>query len=64
MEWLKPRLSYWTSIDFGSVTYEEQFDELLESCGVVIVQKTSIDDGKKVAGVRRSVLVEARPPKL
>ncbi|KAJ8902012.1 hypothetical protein NDN08_004213 [Rhodosorus marinus] len=64
LEWLKPRLSYWTSIDFGSVTYEEEFDEVLESCGVFIAQKTSINDGKKVAGVRRSVMVEGRPRKL
>jgi len=56
-------LSYWTSIDFGSVTYEEEFDEVLESCGVLVVQKNSINDGKEVAGVRRSVMVEAKPQK-
>lgn len=60
MEWLKPKLQRLTSIDFGQVTYEEDFEEILHQGGVVIEKSEVIEDGNRVEGVRESRLIVAR----
>jgi SAM-dependent methyltransferase len=60
LEWVKPTMTYWTTIDFGSVTYVDDFDTALSEGGVVAVSATRIEDGKVVEGVRESRLVVAR----
>lgn len=60
LEWFKPTMSYWTTIDFGNVTYVEDFDAALMRGGVVAVRSVVIQDGKKVEGTRESRLVVAR----
>lgn len=60
LEWVKPKLAYWTTIDFGNVTYVEDFDAALHEGGVVSVRSSRIHDGKAVEGTRESRLVVAR----
>lgn len=60
LEWVKPKLSHWTTIDFGNVTYVEDFDSALNQGGVIAVSTKRIEDGKSVEGVRESRLVKAR----
>lgn len=60
LEWLKPTMSYWTTIDFGNVTYVEDFDAALLSGDAIAVRSTVINDGKAVEGKRESRLVVAR----
>ncbi len=38
LELIKPRLKYVTSVDFGRVTYEKEFAELLDSTDIAITQ--------------------------
>jgi SAM-dependent methyltransferase len=59
LEKIKPILTYFTSIDFGSVTYVEEFEKVLQEAGVVVVSSTRIEDGKASRG-RESRLVVAR----
>lgn len=60
LEWFKPALAYVTSIDFGRVTYGEDFDAALAEGNAIAVMTRRIDDGKAVEGVRESRLVIAR----
>lgn len=60
LEWIKPKLANLTSIDFGNVSYEGDFDEVLHSADLCIEAMEVIDDGKKVDGVRESRLVSTR----
>jgi SAM-dependent methyltransferase len=60
LEWVKPTMTYWTTIDFGNVTYVEDFDSALADGDVVAVSATRIADGKTVEDVRESRLVVAR----
>jgi Methyltransferase domain len=60
LEWLKPTMSYWTTIDFGNVTYVEDFDAALLEGDVIAVSTKRINDGKASEGVRESRLVVAR----
>jgi hypothetical protein len=53
-------MTYWTTIDFGNVTYVEDFDSALADGDVVAVSATRIADGKTVEDVRESRLVVAR----
>jgi len=38
LEFVKPRLKYFTTIDFGQVTYEARFFALLDSMGLVVTE--------------------------
>jgi alpha-N-acetylglucosaminidase len=38
LEFVKPRLKYFTTIDFGQVTYEERFFSLLDKMGLVVTE--------------------------
>jgi SAM-dependent methyltransferase len=38
LEFVKPRLKYFTTIDFGQVTYEGHFFSLLDSMGLVVTE--------------------------
>lgn len=60
LEWLKPTMSYWTTIDFGQVTYVEDFDAALFEGDCISVRSSRIADGKATEGVRESRLVVAR----
>lgn len=60
MEWLKPNLQNLTTIDFGKVTYEADFEEVLRQANVSIEQSVLLDDGKRVDGVRESRLICGR----
>jgi hypothetical protein len=56
---IKPALTYLTSIDFGRVTYVEEFEKVLQDAGVEVVSTTRIDDGK-ASRRRESRLVVAK----
>jgi Methyltransferase domain len=60
LEWFKPTLAYLTTIDFGTVTYVEDFDEALREGGAIAVSTKKIEDGMSVEGTRESRLVVAR----
>lgn len=60
LEWVKPKLAYWTTVDFGDVTYVDDFDAALNQGGVIAVRTKRIEDGKTVEDVRESRLVIAR----
>ncbi|KNC77832.1 hypothetical protein SARC_09717 [Sphaeroforma arctica JP610] len=60
LECIKPKLSYWTTIDFGEVTYVNVFEDVLNGGDVETVKVVQIDDGKAVVGVRESRLVVAK----
>ena len=57
VEWLKPRLRVLTTIDFGRVTYEDDFRALLAGAGVSIEETVPLSGGKR----RAFRLVVARP---
>eukprot|EP01134_Creolimax_fragrantissima_P006076 CFRG6076T1 len=59
LEWIKPKFSYWTTIDFGQVTYVQDFEKALSEGGCVTVSSMQINDGKAKKGVRESRLVTA-----
>ena len=43
MEWIKPRLSIVTTIDFGKVTYHSQIMELAKAAGLTVVEDEPIE---------------------
>jgi hypothetical protein len=47
VEWLKPRLRVLTTIDFGRVTYEDDFRALLAEAGISIDEVVSLSEGKR-----------------
>jgi SAM-dependent methyltransferase len=57
VEILKPALRFLTTIDFGEVTYEHEFDRALSSAGVAIEHRAVLHAGR----TRSSVLVISRP---
>lgn len=57
MAWLKPRLKRFTGIDFGAVTYEDDFLRTLEEGGLEVVEHVVIGGAR----ARSSRLVVARP---
>jgi ubiquinone/menaquinone biosynthesis C-methylase UbiE len=55
LESIKPLLKYLLTIDFGHVTYESEFIELLERCNLQIIEHTSIrGTAAKITVVSRS----------
>lgn len=60
LEWVKPQLGKITSIEFGNVTYEDDFEEQLHVGGVVVEHSELIDDGHINEGVREARLIVAR----
>lgn len=59
LEWVKPILAYLTSIDFGKVTYAEDFEKVLQEAGIAIISSKRLDDGNASRG-RESRLVVAQ----
>lgn len=57
VEWVKPLLRRVTTIDFGRVTYEEDFRDALAAAAVVIDRFETLQPGAR----RSAVLVAARP---
>lgn len=57
MEVLKPKLKRLTSVDFGRVTYEDDFKAQLHAAGLVLEEFTSLAD----YGSRVACLAVARP---
>jgi ubiquinone/menaquinone biosynthesis C-methylase UbiE len=57
MEKAKPLLRRITTIDFGTVTYEHDFIELVESCGIEVVEHVKLTKGRS----RTGRLVVGRP---
>lgn len=43
MEKIKPAIKYMTTIDFGKVTYENDFDNLRSNCGLVTLNKQRVN---------------------
>lgn len=43
MEFVKPKLKYFTSVDFGRVTYEEDFFDLLKEKHISVLEEKSIE---------------------
>jgi SAM-dependent methyltransferase len=60
LEWIKPAMTYLTTIDFGNVTYVEDFDEALHQGGAIAVGSKKIEDGMDVENARESRIVVAR----
>jgi SAM-dependent methyltransferase len=60
LEWFKPAMTYLTTIDFGNVTYVEDFDEALHQGGAIAVGSKKIEDGMDVENARESRIVVAR----
>lgn len=60
LEWFKPKLMNLTTIDFGNVSYEGDFEDAVHEAGLVIETSEVIDDGNKVDGVRESRFICAR----
>lgn len=60
LEWLKPSLIALTTIDFGGVSYEADFDEALNAADMQVELAVVLDDGKRVPGTRESRLICAR----
>ncbi len=57
MEWLKPRLKRLTSIDFGRVTYEDDFKAQIRAAGLELEEFTILDQHRGQA----ACLAVARP---
>jgi ubiquinone/menaquinone biosynthesis C-methylase UbiE len=60
IKWVKPTLKYWTTIDFGNVTYVDDFEGSLSKGGANVASSKRIEDGKAVEGKRETRLVVAR----
>ncbi|PXF41136.1 Carboxy-S-adenosyl-L-methionine synthase [Gracilariopsis chorda] len=60
LEWLKPRLSMITTIDFGQVSYQQDFEDAIAAAGVAVESSEVIDDGKTKPNVRESRLICCR----
>jgi SAM-dependent methyltransferase len=57
VEWLKPRLRWLTTIDFGRVTYEQEFRATLERAGINLEEMVVLSEGRR----RSFRLAVARP---
>ncbi|CAN8071324.1 unnamed protein product [Agarophyton chilense] len=60
LEWLKPKLSSITTIDFGNVTYQEDFEDSLAAADMAVESDELIEDGKARDNIRESRLICAR----
>lgn len=60
LEWFKPKMLTFTTIDFGNVSYEGDFDDALHEAGVLIDHMAVIEDGHRVDGKREARLIVAR----
>lgn len=51
MEWLKPRLAALTSVDFGRVTYGDEFEAVLAGGGVTVEDEVVLggEEGRRCA---------------
>jgi SAM-dependent methyltransferase len=58
VEWLKPRLRWLTTIEFGHVTYEHEFRETLERAGISLDEMVVLSEGR-----RRSFRLAAAHPR-
>ena len=36
VEWIKPKIKYFTSIDFGETMYKDQLEKIVEDSGMVL----------------------------
>jgi tRNA A58 N-methylase Trm61 len=50
LEFIKPLLKYFLTIDFGNVTYENEFLELLKKCNMNIIEHKNVESN----GLHRS----------
>lgn len=57
LETVKPLLRWVTTIDFGRVTYESEFDAALATAGVEVVERQTLHAGRR----RSAVMTVARP---
>jgi hypothetical protein len=57
MEILKPLLKYILTIDFGNVTYEDDFLKLLSECGYVVEEHIAIQKGSVASAAKLTVAV-------
>ncbi len=57
VERIKPMLRWLTTVDFGTVTYERDFEQILSAAGMQIIERAELSPGKKRAGV----LIVAEP---
>ena len=59
MEFMKPLLKYVTTIDFGSLTYEDQLSKLLkEATNLEVLQNDVIDSTHAGGGSARMVILK------
>lgn len=43
MEWMKPKIKYFTSIDFGETIYKDQFEKIVKDSGMLIKTMNVLD---------------------
>ncbi|KAI0558856.1 S-adenosyl-L-methionine-dependent methyltransferase [Gracilaria domingensis] len=60
LEWIKPKLMSITTIDFGHVTYQQDFEDALAAADLSVESDQLIEDGRARPNVRESRLVCAR----
>lgn len=60
LEWVQPRLAHVTSLDFGQVAYEEDFEEMIAQAGLCVAFVEPVEDGLRVDGVQESRVVCVR----
>jgi len=62
VEWLKPRLAALTSVDFGRVTYVDEFTAVLEGGGVTVEDEVVLggEEGQRCAKLVVGYVGEAR----
>jgi len=59
VELAKPYLKYFCGADFGNMTYESEFDEMISKCGLDVVKKERMFyKGKMALKVFRFFYVE------
>ncbi len=64
MEKIKPMIKHYTTIDFGKITYENEFDNLLKTNGLGVLLKERIFYGMNpLFKVFRIFIVECEPSK-
>jgi len=64
MEKVKPMIKHYTTIDFGKITYENEFDNLLKNNGLGVLLKERIIYGMNpILKVFRIFIVECEPAK-
>lgn len=61
LEFLKPRLKYFTTVDFGAVTYEEEFFEQLAASSLA-VEKDMLLQKNRFQGEYRLIVTNRKTP--